>query len=615
MKKIFALLLVLSLVLAGCANAAAPTDAPTETAPTEAAPTENAPTEGTEAPTAPPVESNSDLFTDRDLSGSFDESKAAHITLSGSSASCDSNAVTVSGSTVTITDAGTYILSGTLDDGMIIVSAEKADKTQLVLNGVSINSETSAPIYILQADKVFITLAPGTENTLSNGGSFVAIDDNNIDAAVFSKEDVTFNGSGSLTINSPAGHGVVSKDELAVAGGTYTVNTASHGLDGKDNVCITGADFTIASGKDGIHAENEDDTALGFVYIESGNFRITAEGDGVSAGSYMTVTGGDFAITAGGGSANAQQQTSNNWGGFMGGMGGGMGGGKPGGGGGMGGPRGGISNSMTSTADDDSTSIKGLKSAGTLTITGGSFTIDSADDAIHSNSDLTVSGGTFEIATGDDGFHADEALTVTDGTILITKSYEGLEGTRIDITGGDITLTATDDGLNAAGGTDQSGFGGFRGGDMFGSGSGNASSYIQISGGSLMVNASGDGIDSNGMLTISGGFVTVCGPTSGDTAVLDYDTTGVITGGTFIGTGAYQMAQTFSDSGQGVIAVSVGNQAAGTLITLTDGTGNTMVSYSPAMSFAIVIISTPEMVKGETYTITVGEASGEFEAS
>lgn len=609
MKKLFALILALSMVLSGCAGAVTPTNAPTE-----APPTENTPTGGTTSETTPPVQSSSDLFTDRDLSGSFDESKAAHITLSGSTASCDSNAVIIDGSTVTITDEGTYILSGTLDDGMVIVSADKADKTQLVLNGVSIHSETSAPIYILQADKVFITLAPGTENTLSNGGSFVAIDENNIDAAVFSKEDVTFNGSGSLTITSPAGHGVVSKDELTVAGGTYTVNSASHGLDGKDNVCITGATLTVTAGKDGIHAENDDDASLGFVCIESGSFRLTAEGDGVSAGSYMTITGGDFTITTGGGSTNAQQQTSNHWGGFMGGGGMGDGGGRPGGG--MGGPRGGSAGESTGSVDteDDSTSIKGIKAAGDLTVTGGSFTIDSADDAVHSNANLTVSGGTFTIATGDDGFHADETLTVTDGTIRITESYEGLEGLSIDITGGDITLTSTDDGLNAAGGNDQSGFGGYRGGDMFGGGA-NSDSYIAISGGKLEINASGDGIDSNGTLTISGGFVTVCGPTTGDTAVLDYDRSAVITGGTFIGTGAYQMAQTFSDSEQGVISVSVGNQAAGTLITLTDTDGNTLVSYEPGMSFAIVILSTPDMVKGETYTITVGAASGDFEAS
>ena len=181
----------------------------------------------------------------------------------------------------------------------------------------------------------------------------------------------------------------------------------------------------------------------------------------------------------------------------------------------------------------------------------------------------------------------------------------------------EISLTATDDGLNAAGGTDNSGMGG-RGGDKFGGpgmGGTGSSASITISGGSLYVNASGDGIDSNGTLTISGGYTVVCGPTQGDTSTLDYETSGVITGGTFIGTGASGMAQTFSSSEQGVIAVSVGSCAAGTAITLTDADGNTVISYSPELSFAVVILSSPGIVKGQPYTITVGSASGSFEAA
>ena len=146
-------------------------------------------------------------------------------------------------------------------------------------------------------------------------------------------------------------------------------------------------------------------------------------------------------------------------------------------------------------------------------------------------------------------------------------------------------------------------------------GSGNSSGSITISGGTIQVTASGDGIDANGTLTISGGYTTVCGPTKGDTATLDYDVSAVITGGTFIGTGASGMAQTFSDSEQGVIAVSVGNQSAGTQITLTDLDGNVVISHVPELSFGVVILSSPDIIKGETYTITVGSASGEFAAS
>ncbi len=545
---------------------------------------------------------NSEIFSNRDFETDYDESKSALITLKGDSAESSSNAVQISGSTVTITDEGTYILSGSLDNGMIIIDSEKSDKTQLVLNGVTIHSETCAPIYILQSDKVFITLAPGSVNTLSNGGTFTAIDENNIDAVIFSKEDVTLNGSGELVVTSPAGHGIVSKDSLTITGGSYDISSASHGLSGKDDVCIAGGAFVLTSGKDGIHAENEDDTAKGYVYIEGGAFQISAEGDGVSASANMQILGGSFEITSGGGSANGASQTSDAWGNFM-------GGGRH-----QSGSRGGTTASDTS---DDSTSIKGIKATEDLEIYGGAFTIDSADDAVHSNANITVSGGTFDIASGDDAFHADETLTITSGTIRITESYEGLEGLHILVSGGDITLSASDDGLNAAGGTDESGFGGQRGNDRFGGGMGGSSSNgsIVISGGTVNITASGDGIDANGTLEISGGFTTVCGPTQGDTATLDYDISAVITGGTFIGTGASGMAQTFSDSEQGVIAVSVGSMSAGTEITLTDSAGNVVISYAPELSFGVVILSSPDVVKGETYTITVGSASGTFAAN
>ena len=216
------------------------------------------------------AQTSSSWFSDRDLDGSYDASQAIDITLSGTSASCSADGVTVSGSQVIISTEGIYRLSGTLDDGQIVINAADTDKVRLVLDGVTIHSATSAAIYALEADKVFVTLADGSENTLSNGGSYVAIDDNNIDAVIFSKTDLTLNGSGSLTIQAQAGHGVVSKDELVVTGGSYTVTSASHGMTGKDSVAIAGGVFTITSGKDGIHAENTEDTTLGALYIAGG---------------------------------------------------------------------------------------------------------------------------------------------------------------------------------------------------------------------------------------------------------------------------------------------------------------------------------------------------------
>ena len=554
---------------------------------------------------------DADMFTERDGKTQYDASKAVTIQLNGTSATASSDSVKINGSTVMITEEATYVICGSLN-GMLVVDAPETAKLQLVFNGVDITSQTSAAVYILEADKVFVTLADGTANTLTGGDSFTAIDDNNIDAVLFSKQDLTLNGTGSLTVTSPAGHGITSKDDLVITGGTYVVHSASHGLDANDSVRIANASLTIDAGKDAIHCENSDDAAKGFIYISSGTIQAEAEGDGISASAYMQIAGGTIDLLIGGGSENGTKEHSDGFGGFM-------GGGRPG------------QMGQGATTEEESTSMKGLKAGNSMLISGGNITVNSADDSIHSNVSVFMNGGTFTIASGDDAVHAEDTLTITAGKIEISESYEGLEALHIDVQGGDIKLAASDDGLNAAGGTDQSGttggrdgmFGGGRpgggggrpGGGGFGGMSGSSNGSIKISGGTLYINASGDGIDANGTLEITGGHTTVVGPTRGDTATLDYDKSATISGGTFIGTGASGMAQTFSDSAQGVIAVSVGNQAAGTRIILTDAKGNVLIDHAPELNFAVVILSSPELVKGNTYCITIGSQSGEFEAN
>jgi len=610
MKRFLSILLILTLtlsLLAGCGSNSQDNTG------------ENWIVNGGENSTSTPVDvdfsqTDSDMFTERDNKTDYDDSKAVTIQLNGTTATASSDSVKISGSTVQITEEATYVISGELTDGMLIVNAKETAKLQLVFNGVDVISKTSAALYILEADKVFVTLAEGTTNTLANGGSFVAIDDNNIDAALFSKQDLTLNGKGSLTVTSPAGHGIVCKDDLVVTDGTYTVNSSSHGLDANDSVRIANANFTIDAGKDAIHCENTEDTAKGFIYISSGSIKAEAEGDGIAASAYLQIEGGEIDLLVGGGAQNGDKASSGNYGGFMGGGPDGM---RPGGSQGF------------STTTEDTVSMKGLKAANSLMISSGTFKIDSADDSIHSDVSVIINGGTFTLASGDDAIHAEDTLTMTSGKIDISESYEGLEALHIKINGGDIKLVASDDGLNAAGGTDQSGteggrdgmFGGGHGGGRpggMGGGPGGMSSgngSIVISGGNLYVKASGDGIDANGTLEITGGYTVVCGPTQGDTATLDYDRSAMITGGTFIGTGASGMAQTFSDSEQGVIAVSVGNQAAGTKIVLKDQSGNVIIEHTPELNFAVVILSSPNIKKGETYAITVGSGSGEFEAS
>lgn len=453
--------------------------------------------------------SSSELFTDRDMEVGYDEETSARITLSGDSASSDSDAVQIFGSKVTITEEGTYILSGTLNDGMIVVSAEDTDKIQLVLDNVEITSSTSAAIYVLEADKVFITTASGSENTLANGGEYVAIDDNNLDAVIFSKSDLSLNGAGTLNLNAAAGHGVVSKDDLILTSGTYHITAASHGLSGKDSVRIANGTYTITSGKDGIHAENTDDTSLGFLYISGGTFLLTSDGDCISAGAYLQIEGGAFTITAGEGSASAAMTTDTmdfgQQGRFQ-----------------------DQTATTTTAAEDDPVSQKGIKADGTITITGGTFVTDMVDDAIHSNSDILITGGQFELRTGDDAIHSDTAVTIQTGDFTIAYCYEGIEGQSVTIDGGTFDITSVDDGINAGGGTDSSGFGGARHGqEQFTSSS---DSLITINGGDFVIVSTGDCVDSNGTLTINSGTLDLTCNGSGNTA-LDCDGTYTNNGG------------------------------------------------------------------------------------
>ncbi len=294
------------LLLSGCASTAATVDASAEPAAAE--------------PASVSIISTFELFSDRDLAGTWEESAAVAIRLAGNTADCDSPSVSVDGGTVTITEEGVYVLTDSLTDGQIVVSADDTAKVQLVLNGASITSADSAAIYAKSADKVFVTLAADTENALSNGGSYTAIDENNIDAVIFAKTDLTLNGSGSLTINAAAGHGVAAKDELTIAGGSYTVTAASHGISAKDSLAIADGVFAITAGKDGIHAENTDDTSKGTLYIADGTFTVDAQGDALSAGGALQINGGDFTLTTGGGS-DTVTMTSDAMGGFGGPMG------------------------------------------------------------------------------------------------------------------------------------------------------------------------------------------------------------------------------------------------------------------------------------------------------
>lgn len=490
-------------------------------------------------------------FTERELDQSYDAAKAVSIALKGDSAESSSAAVVMDGSNVCITDEGVYVITGTLKDGSLIVDAEKSDKVELVLDNASVTSANFAALYVRQADKVFVTLAAGSKNELVNGGRFVLIDDSNVDGAVFSKDDLVLKGSGSLTIASPAGHGVVCKDELVITGGSYEITALKHGLQSKESIAVCDAELAIEAGKDGIHAEDSDADNVGDVYIESGKIIITAASDAVSAGNIVTVTGGSLNLSSG------------------------------------------------KTED-----VKGIKGGNGVDIQDGTIQISVTDDAIHSNGDLEISGGTITIQSGDDALHADGGVLVNGGTLNVTESHEGIEGQTIEISGGELHITADDDALNASGGSSGAspwGRGGFEV---------NENCAILISGGKLYVNTRGDGVDSNGGLVVTGGEVYVSGPTSGGNGSLDYNGSGSISGGIFAAAGNSQMAMNFgSSSTQCAMLVTVGSQKAGTEIAVTDQSGKKLFSWAPESDYQCVVLSLPEFQQGETYTVTAGSSS------
>ena len=510
-----------------------------------------------------------DMFTERDLSGEY--SDCIDITLSGTTASCADSSVSISGSTVTITAKGTYRLSGTLSDGQIVVNAPDTDKVQLVLDNAEITKKSGAALYVIQADKVFVTTVNGSTNTLASTGEFVATDDNNVDGTVFAKSDIAFNGAGTLNISCETKHGVVTKDNLKIGGGTYNITSASQGLSGKDSVRIAAGTVNINSGTDAVHSENADDAEKGFIYIAGGTLNLTSGRDCIDASSTLTVDGGTLNLVSGGGSSSAQTH-----------------------------------------GGADSESYKGMKSAGVLTITGGTFTIDALDDAVHSNTDVKIEGGKFEISTGDDAVHAYSETAISGGEMNISKCYEGLEGLTVNISGGKITLTSSDDGINAAGGND-GGMGGGFGHDKFSSG---GDAKVTISGGEITMTVNGDGLDANGSLEVSGGTVYIYGPTGNGNGSLDYDQSGLITGGTVIAAGSSGMAMNFGqDSTQGSMLVSAGNASAGTEVKLTDSSGNVIAQFTPAVSFQSVLISTPDITSDGTYTLSIGDSTQEVTMS
>ena len=586
-------------------------------------------------------------FKAEDLDYGYDQSKAVKITLNGTSAEFSDKGAAVDDGVITISQAGVYEITGTLTDGRIIVDVGKNDEVQLVMNGADITCSDNAPLYIVEADKVVVTLNEGTENSLTDGSTYnLSEDESGIDGAIFSKADLTLNGEGKLSVTANYKHGIVSKDNLIITGGEYSVTSASGGIYGKDCVKIKQGTFNVTSGSNAIKSSNTEDEGRGYIYINDGSFTLDAGNDGIEAATTLLVDGGNFDITTGGGSSNASMtaegQPNENWGSWQGnenlpddmqmqGRGGNrgdmqtppdMGENPQAAGNGM------IKDNMVvqtsaattdtteTTTDEESDSAKGLKADGDIAVRGGTIKIDASDDAVHSNGNISYLGGELTLSSGDDGTHADNALLITDGKITVEKSYEGLEGVTIAIQGGEIDVTASDDGINSGGGSD-TGSQDRMGMDNFNQ---NSSNYLlTISGGVVKINASGDGVDSNGNLIVEGGEIYVSGPTNGGNGAIDYGdgASAWITGGKIVACGSIGMAEGFGEENStqySVLHNLSSTVSGGTEVKITDSSNNVILSFTPEKDFQSVVFSCPEMTEG-TYTLTAGDVSEQITVS
>lgn len=528
-------------------------------------------------------------YDDNDSDTSYD-SVTATLKLNGDSITCDGKNVKVEGTTATITGAGTYVLEGNLSDGSIVIDAGKEDVVHLILNGVEIHSESSAAIYAAQTEKCIITLAEGTENSISNGSYTVEEESDTPDAALYVQDDCTINGAGSLTIDGQCHNGISCKDNLKIMNGTLTVTAVNNGILGKDSISVADGIITVTSENDGIKSNNDTDDLKGYIAVDGGTFKITAGGDGLSAETSVLLAGGTFDITTGGGSTGEfkQQEIGNFKKGQT------------------------TTEASTEETETEETSNKGVKAGVLLDVTGGEYSINSLDDAFHVNGNANIYSGNFTIASTDDGIHADAALLIDGGTIQITESYEGLEAYSMTINGGEITLKAADDGINIAGGNDNSNEQGMRGGDPFMEAS--SGDALTVNDGTLVVSADGDGLDSNGALYIKGGSVTVNGPTNGGNGTIDYGSEFIVSGGTLLTSGCNGMHQIPSDnSTQPVINVILDTAGkAGDTITLKDSNGNALLTYTAEKAYQALILSSPDIQAGQTYTLVSGETETEI---
>lgn len=548
-----------SLALAGCTGgtfeeAAGDAGEKTEQGQGNQAQGDNGATDGVDWASLIDIPGMDFAYSDRDKDASYDEAAATKIALAGQGATVSGEGAAVEGTAVTITAAGTYVVTGELMAGSLVVNAGDQDKVQIVLDGASIRNEAGPALNIQQADKVFVTLAAGSQNTLADGASYeLAEGEDEPNAALYSKADLTINGTGALTVEGNYRHGVNSKDDLVVTGGTLTVTAKEDGLRGKDCVKIADGSFTVTAGRDGVKSSNDEDPTRGFVSIDGGTFAMDVQDDGVQAATYLRITGGEGTVKA---------------------------------------------------ADH------ALRSEVEAAMTGGAFTVEAGGKGMNPETRFTLDGGTLNVTGSDEGIEAEEVI-VNDGELNIVASDDGINAAvaeRPELPEGaeEGQMPQRPEGdPGTEGAMPQGGRGGM--GGAGGPVAANASEdcLIQINGGMVTVDAGGDGLDSNGYVEVNGGVVLASGSAGGGDSALDYEYGAKITGGAVILAGATGMAETFTEGTQ-PFAMVAAEGAAGTNLAVTDEAGTVLVSYTVPKAFQCAVVSAPGLTEGATGKVIVG---------
>ena len=484
----------------------------------------------------------------------WDSTNVNNIVLNGDAITISGSGVTVDGSIATITSGGNYIISGTLNDGRIIVDSDDGLTVRLILNNVNITSTTNAPISVSSAEKTVIILADNTDNYVTDASNYVfdGSEDDEPNAAIFSKDNLSIYGNGSLTIDANYNDGIASKDGLVINSGTIHVNAVDDGIRGKDYLVIKTGAITINAGGDALKSDNDEDEDKGYILVEDGDIDITCDADGFDAETDALIMGGTFNVTTGGGSNVTPGESS----------------------------------------------AKGIKGGKWVVIDDGTFDIDASDDAIHSNTSIVINSGVYTISTGDDAIHADDSIVINDGSIEIVNCVEGIESNVIVVNGGDISVVASDDCFNSTAGTSAE----------FDDGS---CTYI-YGGYIVLTTTGGDGLDSNGSIVMTDGTVIVHGPSNEPEVMFDYNGTFNISGGFLVSSGSssHMTQAPSSSSAQNSLKMMFSSSlTASTIFHIEDSDGNDVVTFQPVHRYQSIVFSSSELVKGKTYTVYLGGTS------